>query len=864
MENKAGAKTKKDAGYRNPVKLLSARMFRQNRGRNMVAAVAITMTTLMFTALFTLIQSMNENLVEMTFRQTGYDAQVSFKKIDPEQVRRLDAHPDVKETGESIVLGLAENEGLAGYQVEIRWGSESYARHSFSYPDTGRMPENADEVALDSITLRRLGIPAKTGERVTLEWRKDLTEETAEYIRADFTLCGIWEGNESGYAGMAWVGREYADRMTGGVYNTEGRILGQYMAQVSLYRDGNIENTMDLILKDTGLEGLEYGINLAYASEMGAAAQEMTLPAYFGMALVCLAGYLIIYNIFQISITADVRFYGQLKTLGMTARQLKKLVYGQAGRLCAIGIPAGLAAGWFLGLVLVPAFTGILGGGGRVSPHPVIFAGSSVFAGITVFVSCLRPARLAGRVSPVEALRRSDADGRMRKTKRGRGSASLSAISAMAWANLWRNKKRTVTAVVSLTLGFVLLSGFYAKNVSFDMEKYLGELTVADFTLEDATSADYIHGYDPQGTTLGDGLAGRLESMDGVEDAGHLYSHQFTWQMDAQTVENLKGYYTQEVLDRWGRYEADGPGMFREAVDKREAEAVVFGMDGIPLEAVTQPEYLLDGSFDAEAFAGGGYVLAVGPAVGEREEGSALPAPSVGSTIELEGNRYTVMAVVFPLHPVDGGASEQGAGDSMELHFILPSDVFCRLWPENTLRKLYVNVEDGYLGAVQEWLDGYMRDVDGSLPLTSRETMAGQYEAETRSAAVTGNAVSIVIAMVGVLNFINSMVTAILSRRREFAVIQSVGMTKKQLCGMLVYEGLFYAAITLAVSYPLSAAAVGIVVRAMVEGGFATFRFTLFPLAVCTPVLVAFAVLVPFFCFKDLEKRSIVERLRME
>jgi len=78
---------------------------------------------------------------------------------------------------------------------------------------------------------------------------------------------------------------------------------------------------LQLILDDTGLEGLEYGINLAYAPEMGAAAQEMTLPVYFGMALVCLAGYLIIYNIFQISITADVQFYGQLKTLGMTARQ---------------------------------------------------------------------------------------------------------------------------------------------------------------------------------------------------------------------------------------------------------------------------------------------------------------------------------------------------------------------------------------------------------------------------------------------------------------------------------------------------------------------------------------------------------------
>lgn len=142
--------------------------------------------------------------------------------------------------------------------------------------------------------------------------------------------------------------------------------------------------------------------------------------------------------------------------------------------------------------------------------------------------------------------------------------------------------------------------------------------------------------------------------------------------------------------------------------------------------------------------------------------------------------------------------------------------------------------------------------------------MAEQYEAETRSSAVMGNAVSIVIALVGVLNFINSMVTAIVARRREFAMLQSVGMTKKQLCRMLVYEGLFYALLTLAASYVISSLSVGVLIRAMVSGGFSTFRFTLLPLVICTPLLLLFAVLIPYLCFRNLEKQSIVERLRME
>ena len=148
----------------NPVKVISQRTFHNNKARNIVAVLAILMTTLMFTTLFTLARSMSENLIKMTFRQTGYDAHASFKDITPEQAQKLSAHPDVKELGQSIVLGIAENSRLRGRQVEIRWADDCYASHSFAAPTTGRMPQSADEVALDTITLDRLGIPHEIGQ----------------------------------------------------------------------------------------------------------------------------------------------------------------------------------------------------------------------------------------------------------------------------------------------------------------------------------------------------------------------------------------------------------------------------------------------------------------------------------------------------------------------------------------------------------------------------------------------------------------------------------------------------------------------------------------------------------------------------
>ena len=152
------------------ISVLSKRIYRKNKGRNLVAVLAIVLTTMMFTTLFVLSKSLEKNLVEMTFRQTGYDAQVSFKAITEEQAEKIAAHPEAAEVGSSIVVGIGQDSRLAGRQVEVRWADESYAAHSFAAPAAGRLPQTDDEIALDTIVLDRLGIAHELGESVTLKW----------------------------------------------------------------------------------------------------------------------------------------------------------------------------------------------------------------------------------------------------------------------------------------------------------------------------------------------------------------------------------------------------------------------------------------------------------------------------------------------------------------------------------------------------------------------------------------------------------------------------------------------------------------------------------------------------------------------
>ncbi|MDO4285478.1 MAG: ABC transporter permease [Eubacteriales bacterium] len=840
------------------LRTLTKRSFQRNRGRNLVAALAILLTTMMFTTLFTLAQSMTQNMEEMYLRQAGTRAHATSKQITDSQIRQIASHPDIVRSGRSIVVALAENGELAGRQVEIRYASDQYARDVFAYPVAGRMPERSDEIALDTLTLKRLGIPLIQGQPVTLEWRRDLT--SSESVSSTFTLCGWWEGNLSSYASMAWVSEEFALEACDHVSApADGQICGLRMMGITFADAGNIDAKTASVLSDCGLTDTEFTANLTYTAETRRSMFMENLPLYGGMVLVFLAGFLIIFNVFQISVASDILFYGKLKTLGATRRQISRVLYGQSARLSLTGIPAGLLTGYLFGILLVPVLITTADGNASVPANPVIFIGSALFAWITVAVSCALPARLAGKVSPIEALRYTDAatdSGRAGSRKRRIAKKRGAALSAMAWANLWRNRRRTALVLCSLTLGLVLMCFFYAKNASFDMEKYLTDLTVADYEIDDATN-DLASGYDPESRTISEALLSDIGALGSLRETGRLYSGQAALTVSEQARANLQTFYTEDRLADFASYDPTFPAWkesFDAALAGKSVVCTVYGADGLILDAAADDRYLLSGSYDAEQFATGRYCLAIGPSV---EPGSDLPTYSVGEKIRIADMEFEVMAVLAPLQPMVGGSQP-----AFDLPLVLPSDAFLQLWPDSNLRKFYFNTAEEGLEEAADLLTAYQQNGATGMNITSRRTMARQYEAQTRSAAVMGYAVSMIIALVGILNFINSMATALIARKREFAMLRSIGMTKRQLRRMLILEGLFYAGLTLFASLLLGSLAVGILVRGMVAGGYTTFHFTLLPLLLCAPVLTVFAILLPCLCFRNLEKQTIVERLR--
>ena len=434
------------------IRKLSLKSLYANRRRNLIAIFAIALTTLLFTSMFTIVLSLNASYETYQFRQVGGYAHGTFKDVSPEQAERIAAHPKVKAAGVRKVIGITAEGVFAKIPAEISYMDANCTKWSYATPTTGRMPESGKEVAMDTAALQLLGVTPELGAEVTVSYSITDKDQTAFTVTDTFTLVGYWDYDELMPVHYINISRDYADDIEAQAVKT-GLQPFRTDLNVMMASSTNIQGQMEQVDTDLGYTWDSYtdpnsvriGVNWGYTSSQleSKLDPELVIAIAAFLLLVIFTGYLIIYNIFQISVVGDIRFYGLLKTIGTTPRQLKRIIRQQALLLCLIGIPAGLLLGYGIGAVLVPVVlhsiqldTGIT----TISTSPVIFLGSMLFALLTVLLSCSKPGKMAAKVSPVEATKYTD----VMQTKKKRRSIRGAKLHQMAFANLGRNKKKTV------------------------------------------------------------------------------------------------------------------------------------------------------------------------------------------------------------------------------------------------------------------------------------------------------------------------------------------------------------------------------------------------------------------------------------
>ena len=146
--------------------------------------------------------------------------------------------------------------------------------------------------------------------------------------------------------------------------------------------------------------------------------------------------------------------------------------------------------------------------------------------------------------------------------------------------------------------------------------------------------------------------------------------------------------------------------------------------------------------------------------------------------------------------------------------------------------------------------------------LYSSQMTEERFSVETDAVTTLWKALSVIIGLIGIVNFINSVLTSIITRQKEFAMLQSIGMTGKQLKQMLSYEGLYYAIGTIIASLIVGVLFSLLVVQAVASSfWFFTYHFVIWPMLVVYPFLILLTVIIPSILYRKFSKRSIIERL---
>ncbi|WP_336078238.1 ABC transporter permease [Paenibacillus sp. 203] len=835
------------------IRKLADKSYKANKTRNLIAILAIALTSLLFTTLYTMGLGTIDSMQHAAMRQVGGDGHAVLKYINDDVFAKIKDHPLVKKIAYRRTLsdGVLNKEFLKR-QTEFWYYDDVALKLGFIELSGGHKPIAENEVIADTQTLQLLRVPLKVGAPVNLQ-----LDIRGKQVERNFTLSGWWQSDPMFNAGQFFSSKAYLNANSTELQNTYKKDLsstGTIQAYIMFNNSLDLRGKLDKVIVESGYsldkDAVNYvasNVSWAYLSTNFSMDTGIIFAFISGLLLIVFTGYLIIYNVFQISVMRDIRFYGLLKTLGTSGRQIRQIIRRQALLLSVIGIPIGLIIGFIVGKSLVPLImnnSSIASIEISVSPSPWIFIGAALFTLITVFISIYKPGRMASSVSPIEAVRYVDRDFK-NKTLLKKTVKKVN-MRSMAHANLGRNKKRTLLVIISLSLSIVLLNTSFALSQSMDMDKYLSaRFSDTDFLIGHADLFRQKYIYDENETS--ESFIQAVQAQPGFEEGGRLYSNQ-----KELTVDKAKDTPTEDTngVDAYGNYVSQ-----------------VYGLEELPLHHLQ----LIDGEFDYDKLASGKYIL---EGVDLNDNGKPYleyMRYKVGEEVTLHSymgtkedpldKEYTTQQFIVLGHV----AMKESNSTRMPFYynFYLPAEIYKTLAQQPTVMSYAFNVSSNKEVTMENFLKNYTTTVGPLMDYQSKFTVRSEVSGMQKTVRLIGGTLSLIIGLIGILNFINAILTSIITRRQELAMLQSIGMTKKQLRGMLAFEGTYYVVGTSVLSVLLAFICSFFIVRPISNMiWFFSYHFVIWPVLAVLPVLLALGLFIPLMVYSLSNKQSIVEQLR--
>ena len=845
-----------------------------HRKRNLLLVLAITLTTILFTSVLEIGFGGMQSIQETQLKLSGMKADAELRFLDKEQFQKVQNSDLFESVGGRVPIALMEGETKRPIEIDYldKAGMEAY----YLSLEEGKMPEDEKEVLLSEQALEELGIKKEVGSHVPVSF----TLRGQEY-NFDMRLSGWYKGGPKvNFLIVSETFLEHNPEVSENTYDIDKEILGTYYASVCVKNTGNIEQNLKEYAESLGAQtenadGNNYvnvAVNPMLYSEDGNTGVGLSI-VFFG-ALFILCGYLLIYNIFDIGVMQDIQEFGIMKTIGMTGKQIKRLMRRQMLLLSLIGIPIGLVVGYGLGALLLPVILKNWEYSEEEltivqSVHPAIFILTVFFVLITVFLSMRRPSKRAAKYSAIETAKYTE-------VKKKTAEKDIHSIKNIARSNLQRNRKRTVLVFTSLILSVVFVNSLWIISNSFDEEKYVNVQMRREDVVASTDTLNPSIGYVKPSASLNEEAIQELEKNAMIKNGTKLYKNaidasvynfdiSFDWGVEVIDVKipsiEIDGVITNSATTNYGTLTL--------GKDKKP----ICNVCGISENFLGKIE-ILEGEKNIisikEKLKSGDYIL-----VGIRANDNGKPStdgieisPKVGDvvTIYKDGKPLKEVEVLSQILVIDSeqisGGSSTGGGTILGPWFYLSEGLFKELYGEGNLVNYSFDADENDAPAVNRML----QDISEKFTNVGFETTEQRHsEIENYKMLVRILCVLIggILGVIGIVNLVNIIFTNLIVRNREFATFRSIGATKKQLRELIIRESVgyvFYAAIggfILATLISMTA------VRGICSSIWLfTFQFTLFPAATIIVLYLIISIIASEVGIYLWEKGSITEHLR--
>lgn len=782
-----------------------------NRRRTVITLFGIIISVAMVTAVFTSVGSLMRSLSDITAAYDGaWHAQ--YMNLQDKDVQTLSKQKNVKTIGLLADIGQMDcntKEDSGRNETSIIAGNQNLFAINKMKPAAGRLPNNTRELMVTKSYLQRNKLNWKVGDTVTVQTASYPTgAQEAEATGGEpivenrtFTVCGILEvqnqltGMNSAFCGM------------------DDTVAGGYTAQVQFSNLGS-NTPKDIKAAAKAVYGKAvnsdwsdlYTIHTDYLMYNGVQMSTGVTRALYGfvaiiLLIIILASVFMIYDSFAVSYQQRARYLGMLASVGATRVQKRGSVYFEGFILGCIGIPIGILCGIGGIAVTLRALsdsfmkTVMVATGDSIRLHAVvdwkIIVFSALVSALTIFISAWIPAHRASKITPIEALRQTNTV-KVKKAKKLKTSRLRQKLfgfeDVLAVKNYKRNAKRSRTVVFALAVSVILF---------LSTANFTGMLTNALDNEYDGMSFDVYESVNssdgPLSVDLVEKLNKEVSRMPGIE----------SMRVCADNEMMVDG------LDKQLTAEAKKANMDR--------SVYVLGVDNDTFAALAKEAGIDPSVCQDDKIPTGILINRVQVATEKKQslvlnplQGSLVGQTFTGSMVgyDSEGNELYAKYTAKVAAQMNKEASNLGS--FMHPTLVVPMHSYLVHFPSVLAKDNIVSYARYYITAqdhdrVYTQVSDLLSDTKG-ISHTGYDAAA---QAETMRALrivvmTFGYGFITLITLISVMNIINTISSGMEERRREFAMIKSVGMTPRSFKKSIYLENIRYGVMALVWGLPVS------------------------------------------------------------